>query len=345
MDPIQPKHSSNTYMHEHTDSSILSEVESLSDSEWLDVASGRESDTDSIHSSRGTDHGRTSSCSRSRRSSISIGSSGEEDVDAWEGLIEDSVDEGLVPDTVRLSTSAVAFHQGLFTTSPDEDTGDPTEERRVKEGLDQSMISTLSSSRSSSLHASTVINPPRDLRLSFPDPITSSREELSNSSYEDILPLVPGAAFPGPDPDIDADVHLTEPEATADMSHRPESPSSAPITNDAVSVVLDSDLNITLYGLPNSHKWSLASKLLEKAVRGAHLTIATPLEQIDGPVRQLHIEGGTNRSMFFPRTITVTDMTDSTEDNKDVGLIHFFTRRLIATPCSRLPKFPQIARV
>ncbi|OAX43157.1 hypothetical protein K503DRAFT_709219 [Rhizopogon vinicolor AM-OR11-026] len=314
MDPIQPTHSSSTNMHEHTDSSVLSEVESLSDSEWLDVASGRESDTDSIYSSRGTDHERTSSRSRSRRSSISYGSSGEGDVDAWEGLIEDSADEELAPDALRQSSSPISFRQDFFTMSTDE-LGDATEEQRVKEGLDQSMISTLSSSRSSSLHASTVINPPRDLRLSFPDPITSSCEALSNTSYEDILSPVFGATFPGPD-DPDVTVHLTELEEP-ELSHRPESSSAAPIIIDAVSPLLKSDLDITLYGSPYPLKWSLVFKLLEKAVRGARLTISTPLEQMDGPVRHLHVEGGTNRAMFFPRIITVIDRTDSTQDDKE----------------------------
>ncbi|KAG0706817.1 hypothetical protein DFH29DRAFT_900184 [Suillus ampliporus] len=320
MDPIQPKHSP-AHIHEPNDSSALSEVESLSDSEWLDVASGRESDSDSIYSSRGTDQGRTSSRSRSRRSSFSYGSSRDGDVDAWEGLIEDSADEGLVPDVVRPSSSPVAFNRGYFTTPDDEDGDDPTEEQRVKEGLDQSMISTLSSSRSSSVHASTVISPSRDLRLSFPDPITSSHEELSNTSFEDILSLSSGATFSGPDPDIT--VHITEPERP-DLSHT--SGSSAPITiDDAVSPLLNSDLNVFLYGFPYSRKWSLVSILLEKAVRGARLTIATPLEEMDGPIRQLHIEGRTDRSLFYPRIITIIDQTNSTQGDREDPLADFST--------------------
>lgn len=301
MDPLQPKHSP-AHIHEPTDNSTLSEVESLSDSEWLDVASGRESDSDSIYSSRGTDQGRTSSRSRSRRSSFSYGSSRDGDVDAWEGLIEDSADEGLVPDTVRLSGSPLAF----FTTPTDDDVGDVTEEQRVKEGLDQSMISTLSSSRSSSVHASTVITSSRDLRLSFPDPIFSSHEELSSTSSENISSPSSGAMFSGPDPDVT--VHVTDPGGP-DLSHAPGS-SSVPITiDDAVSALLDSDLNITLYGFHYPHKWSFVSTLLEKAVRGARLTIATPLEEMDGPIRQLRIDGRTDRSLFYPRIITVIDRT------------------------------------
>ncbi|KAG1750775.1 hypothetical protein EDB19DRAFT_1676904 [Suillus lakei] len=321
MDPAQPKHSP-AHTHEPTDNSTLSEVESLSDSEWLDVASGRESDSDSIYSSRGTDQGRTSSRSRSRRSSFSYGSSRDGDVDAWEGLIEDSADEGLVPDTVRLSSSPVAFNRGHFTTPTDEDIGDATEEQRVKEGLDQSMISTLSSSRSSSVHASTVITSSRDLRLSFPDPIFSSREELSSTSCEDILSPSSGVTFSGPDPDVTV-VHITDPGGP-DLSHAPGS-SSAPITiDDAVSALLDSDLNVSLYGFPYPHKWSFVSTLLEKAVRGARLTVATPLEEMDGPVRQLHIEGRTDRSPFYPRVITIIDRTQGDREDPlaDFSTVH-----------------------
>lgn len=304
MDPVQPKHSP-AHTHEPTDNSTLSEVESLSDSEWLDIASGRESDSDSIYSSRGTDQGRTSR-SRSRRSSFSYGSSRDGDVDAWEGLIEDSADEGVVPDTVRPSGSPLASNQGHFTTPTDENAGDVTEEQRVKEGLDQSMISTLSSSRSSSVHASTVITSSRDLRLSFPDPIFSSREELSSTLCEDILSPSSSTMFSGPDPDVT--VHITDPGGP-DLFHAPGS-SSAPTTiDDVVSALLDSDLNVSLYGFHYPHKWSFVSTLLEKVVRGARLTIATPLEEMDGPVRQLHIEGRTDRSIFYPRVITVIDRT------------------------------------
>lgn len=312
MDPVQPKHSP-AHTHEPTDNSTLSEVESLSDSEWLDVASGRESDSDSIYSSRGTDQGRTSSRSRSRRSSFSYGSSRDGDVDAWEGLIEDSADEGPVPDTVRLSGSPLAFNRDHFTSPTDEDVGDFTEEQRVKEGLDQSMISTLSSSRSSSVHASTVITSSRDLRLSFPDPIFSSHEELSSTSCEDILPPSSGAMFSGPDPDVT--VHVTDPPGEPDLSHAPRS-SAAPITiDDAVDALLDSDLNVSLYGFHYPHKWSFVSTLLEKVVRGARLSIATPLEEMDGPVRQVHIEGRTDRSLFYPRIITVIDRTQGDRED------------------------------
>lgn len=310
MDPVQPKHSP-AHTHEPTDNSTLSEVESLSDFEWLDVASGRESDSDSIYSSRGTDQ-RTSSRSRSRRSSFSYGSSRDGDVDAWEGLIEDSADEGLVADTVRLSGSPLASNRGHFTAMTDEDAGDVTEEQRVKEGLDQSMISTLSSSRSSSVHASTVITSSRDLRLSFPDPIFSSREELSSTLCEDILSPSSGAMFSDPDPDIT--LHIADPEGP-DLSYAPGS-SSAPIaTNDAVSALLDSDLNVSLYGFNYPHKWSFVSTLLEKTVRGARLTIDTPLEEMDGPVRQLHIEGRMDRSLFYPRIITVIDRTQGDRED------------------------------
>ncbi|KAG8213017.1 hypothetical protein J3R82DRAFT_11408 [Butyriboletus roseoflavus] len=78
-----------------TDNSALSELDSHSDSDWLDIAStDRDSDdNDSIYSSRETDH-EDRFRSRSRRSSLSYGSSRDGDVDAWEGLIDDSAGRG-----------------------------------------------------------------------------------------------------------------------------------------------------------------------------------------------------------------------------------------------------------
>jgi hypothetical protein len=136
--------------------------------------------------------------------------------------------------------------------------------------------------------------------------------------------------FSGPDPDVT--VHVTDPPGEPDLSHAPRS-SAAPITiDDAVDALLDSDLNVSLYGFHYPHKWSFVSTLLEKVVRGARLSIATPLEEMDGPVRQVHIEGRTDRSLFYPRIITVIDRTQG--DREDVGLIHLLSGRLIATPCS-----------
>ncbi|KAF7312288.1 hypothetical protein MIND_00241800 [Mycena indigotica] len=152
----------------------MAELDSLSDSEWLDLAN--ESDSDS--SLTDSDNDQISdgiSLPPSRRSSISIPSDADGEIEAWEGFADNHEGE-----TTNYPLTAA---QALFSRP---------EEEVVTAGLDQSMVGTLSASRSSSLGHSTVHNSIRDLRLSFPDPITSSRDEL-NRSYEAVpIPEAPG---------------------------------------------------------------------------------------------------------------------------------------------------------
>ncbi|KAE9400204.1 hypothetical protein BT96DRAFT_787785, partial [Gymnopus androsaceus JB14] len=136
----------------------MSEVDNFSDSDWLDIASNREeSDTESVGSNNGG-----ASSSLSRRSSFSTTSSQDGEIQAWEGFVED-VEAEVTEDDV--------LHSGEDHSSPFLDLDkDPTEDRRVRDGLDQSLMSTLSASRTSS-HPSTVQNSLQNLRLSFPDPL------------------------------------------------------------------------------------------------------------------------------------------------------------------------------
>ena len=67
-----------------------SEVDSLSDSDWLDISSSRESDDLDSDCSRESYAGGDGP--RSRRSSSSNGSIRDAEVDAWEGLVEDAVE-------------------------------------------------------------------------------------------------------------------------------------------------------------------------------------------------------------------------------------------------------------
>ncbi|KAJ6505982.1 hypothetical protein DFH09DRAFT_285674 [Mycena vulgaris] len=158
----------------------MSEVDSLSDSEWLEISSNQESDNDSL-SSRDSDHDDLPSMPPSRRSSISVGSSADGEIDAWEGFADDT------PDQVAGADPVVAAFAAAEHASPRrmlDSHGNIAEEQFVTAALEQSLVGTLSASRSSSLGvSSTVHNSLRDLRLSFPDPITSSRDEL-NRSYE-----------------------------------------------------------------------------------------------------------------------------------------------------------------
>ncbi|KAI5998618.1 hypothetical protein EDD15DRAFT_2240435 [Pisolithus albus] len=281
------------------DHTVLSEPENLSDSDWLDISStDRESDdNDSIFSSsRDTDHEHLSR-PRSRRSSLSCDSSREGDIDVWEGMIEDSADEAL-PDHVRVVPPASLFPREECHPVIHSNDETSIEEQRVIEGLDQSMVSTLSSSRSSSLHAPTLHNSARDLRLSFPDPITSSREELRESSYEDIRSYTeatqPSDIIPVPQ--------------RAEEEETPASPEEVPIHDSVLSTAAPpaSEFNISLYGFPTPFRWSIVTSLLEKVAEGAGVTITASRE--DGSVRQFAVSGHADKA--FPHIITVTDKID-----------------------------------
>ncbi|KAJ7104180.1 hypothetical protein B0H15DRAFT_808865 [Mycena belliarum] len=175
-----------------------------SDSEWLEISSNQGSDHDSL-SSRDSDHDDDlASMPPSRRSSMSVGSSVDAEIDAWEGFADDNPEQLGAPDPVvaTFATAGLAGHRRMLDSE-----GHISEEQLVTAALEQSLVGTLSSSHSSSLGvSSTVHNSLRDLRLSFPDPITSSRDEL-NRSYEAVsstdcitdddpdLPMT--TAFPG----------------------------------------------------------------------------------------------------------------------------------------------------
>lgn len=306
-----------TSMSTPPDISSLSEHDSLSDSDWLDISStDRDSDdNDSIYSSRGTDH-EDIPPSRSRRSSLSYGSSRGEDVDAWEGLIDDGNDQ-VVPNDVLATNYHVpspSQHPTAIDSDPAQDTS--LEELRVKEGLDQSMISTLSSSRSSSLHASTVSNSSRDLRLSFPDPITSLCREPLSTSYEEIQPNTEILSSPI-DVDVSSSSHQVEDEEMLSVSQRFSTdlpPSTVP---------LGPELKVFLYGSSSTLKWSMVNKLLQIATNGAGLTITPVPVDFQGSIHRLTVSGSFEHDHAFPRIITIVDKTLEPHDTvDDVGLTY-----------------------
>ncbi|KAH9945169.1 uncharacterized protein BXZ73DRAFT_86712 [Epithele typhae] len=256
------------------DQAYLSEVDSLSDSDWLDISS-RASDNDSLAGSDVSDREDVDLRSPSRQSLASISGSHRSEVHVWEGILEDAVDEtpaaagdehqdlplseqSLSFRVAALSEAAVARHSAL---------GDPEEDQRVKDALDQSMVSTLSASRSNSLNSS--ITHSRDLRLSFPDPLTSSTPSVHdlNPSYEDIS--VPS----------DADFTPSEGEThTLPVVHEEPAPMAADSVTSLVPVVAhDSagfqteihsssiiDFYIVLYGFSSAMKHRVAHAVLEK---------------------------------------------------------------------------------
>lgn len=239
-DPIDIPHSSG-----------IPEADSLSDSDWLDIASTRESDdNDSVSS---TDNEITS-MPPSRRSSISNGSSQDGDVEAWEGFASDASDiEEDMPNPESTQSIVLAGPSRRLFLSLEADTA---EERRVRDALDQSLISTLSASRSNS-HPSTVQNSLRDLRLSFPDPLTSSRDEL-NRSYEAVS-----------SPSTETESEDVEVPVASEKSEQLQVtiPKTEPMDAKVFDLGPHVDIDIVLYGAPSSAKWAFVYGLLEKAYK------------------------------------------------------------------------------
>lgn len=250
--------------------SSLSELESLSDSDWLDISS--RGDDDSLLASDSDPDDPEQSRPVSRRSFTSAASSHGQVVEGWEGLIDDSADE--TPSADRDAADVFAHvvpaeggHSPKATSSPVPEEADSDDER-VKAALDQSMISTLNSPRSSPLSSSmqtSIVHSTRSLRLSFPDPTTSKLPSL-HTSFEELSQA-----------DLDADVSSADPavvEATrppaADSDHL--STSDIPATEDTQSGVLDRnsfsalkvDFHVVLYGSSSAAQFTLVEMLLDK---------------------------------------------------------------------------------
>ncbi|KAH9928305.1 uncharacterized protein B0H18DRAFT_1117987 [Fomitopsis serialis] len=307
-----------------TDPHTLSEPESLSDSDWLDIASSRASeDTDSVvgfDSDRELDS--QDDRPPSRHSFSSTNSSHTSEVQAWEGLIEDIPDERHTATLPLTRPSALSSSAPAGGVAPAAQQADPEEEQRVKDALDQSMMSTLSSSRSNTLsgsHSSLVRT--RDLRLSFPDPLTSSRDEPLNDSYEAVAPpsVAEVDASPAVLPGADSSPRRT---ADIDAALAPTAADPGSLATPAVPDAEESsredeyrpDLYVVLYGSSSGVKWSLIDKLLEKAAVGMGLTLTSRIVGlIDGYVRFLSSNGGQDN-----RTVWVIDRTDSVDTSSFV---------------------------
>lgn len=248
--------------------SSLSELDSLSDSDWLDISSRGDEDSVAAFDS---DHEDPYSRPVSRRS-FSTASSRDEVVVGWEGLIEDSSDETPLADPNTTHVFPQLAEDGGHThgsTDPAAQEEDPDDER-VKAALDQSMMSTLSSPRSNSLSNSThtsIVHSTRSLRLSFPDP--TSRIQSLHTSFEDLSP--PGA---------DVSVADAVVESPADLTAEPDhlSTSGVPEAQVRVNEVVSSpqtplkvDFHVVLYGSSPVAKFAVAEMLLDKWARSCNL--------------------------------------------------------------------------
>jgi hypothetical protein len=223
--------------------SSLSELDSISDSDWLDISASEDAGSIGIPES---DRDEVEDRPLSHFSYSSRSSSRDGDVDIWEGLVE-STDDEAPEEQPQYSLGPSPLGRSSFNVTD----GVSAEERRVEDALNQSMVSTLSTSRASSLSATGTPNHPstraRDLRLSFPDPLSGSKDDLLRSR-EDLCssPTTVDA------PQLS---ELSDDEEPSDPSL--SSPSS-------LSKLPTAEFEIYLYGTPPERKWSIIESLLEK---------------------------------------------------------------------------------
>ncbi|KAF9468100.1 hypothetical protein BDZ94DRAFT_1154735 [Collybia nuda] len=290
----------------------MSELDSLSDSDWLDIASNRGSDDNDSIISGDSDRDETGfRVPLSRRSSMSIGSSREGDVEAWEGFVDDSGDE----DALKLeSADSPAIAAGLEATIGEEGVVDSAhdlaEEQRVKAALDQSLISTLSASRSSSASTHTSL---RDLRLSFPDPLSNSHDEL-HRSYDDVSPSE--NTFSATDIATD---HTTNPtDATMEVplsTVNPDTFTTTPeVTLDDMRLhprgVKKAEFEVFLYGRTSSVKWSFVRELVKKAIATSGRSVIDMSLSTTDDIRLLRLKRQYAEPLFSSEFVPVHDWTD-----------------------------------
>ncbi|KAG6817340.1 hypothetical protein H0H87_009938 [Tephrocybe sp. NHM501043] len=309
----------------------MSEGDSLSDSDWLDIASNRESDDNDSVLSGDSDGEDVGMVPLSRRSSISVGSSRDGDVDAWEGLAYESGDEGAQSAefamTTPLSTAEMVTSPMAASHATVASTHDLIEEQRVNEALDQSMMSTLSASRSStaSAHASL-----RDLRLSFPDPLTS-QDEL-NRSYEDVP--TSDATLDDIDIPTSTDDNGETDSLTASLAllEREEDPGPFITTPAVTTQPVEAEkflFDVVLYGSSSSIKWSFAASLIEQAYLPSGLKLAGG--EAPGSDRIVRYLQFWTKNDFLPIVVPVLDRTNNP--------------RVAAPSCQALAKRPSLAIV
>jgi hypothetical protein len=221
-----------------------SEIDSISDSDWLDISTSEDAGSVGILESDRDDAG---DHPLSQRSFSSHSSSRDDDVDIWEGLVE-STDDEVVEEQAEFSLGPSPLSRSSFTYAD----GHSAEERRVEDALNQSMVSTLSTSRASSMSASGTTNYPnnraRDLRLSFPDPLSSSKDELIRSPEELFFSQPNIADAPQPS-------ELSDDEEPIDV------PPSAP---SYLIKLPTAAFEIYLYGTPPERKWAIVECLMGK---------------------------------------------------------------------------------
>lgn len=288
----------------------MSEFDSLSDSDWQEVASG--DDNDSL-SELDSDREEINSMPQSRRSSISNADSLSSDVDCWQGLVSDTADDGMYPaplaSPLGAEPVAVGFNPNL------NEVVDPTEEdQRVKDALDQSFVGTLSASRSSnaaSAHSPSAHNSIRDLRLSFPDPLTSSRDEL-NRSYDSIHSPTETTVSSSTDDDVNNSEEVPPIVATPlaeDLGTPSTTPEIQPQEVQHLESAQKPELQIVLYGSSSEIKWEFIQDLIQKAAG-----TSGQIHQENEKTHSVHFIRDSQEYVPFFNTISIDDRTDMLAD-------------------------------
>ena len=312
----------------------MSEFDSLSDSEWLDISSGRDSEDDNVSiSSQGSNHEEISSIPHSRRSSISVASSMNSEVEAWEGFVSENGDEvapeahleaviGMYPVPLPSALEPEPITAGFIPDIDQFSAATPEvadeEDRRVKDALDQSFIGTLSASRSSNTggHFASTHTSINDLRLSFPDPLTSSHNNELSASYQ----AVSSEESSDSQRSDNDDTHELTIASTISLS-----PSEDPGLTASTPEVrchgdqqrfIESDeksqLEIVLYGASSEIKWHFIQELVQKAAGNAGRVLVNPLHSgaESDQVQTIRLYKDTNafQAPFFS-SVTVHDRT------------------------------------
>ncbi|KAI9440052.1 hypothetical protein H4582DRAFT_1944710 [Lactarius indigo] len=300
-----------------THESSLSEIDSVSDSDWLDISASEDANSIGIPES---DRDEAEDRPLSRRSFSSRSSSRDGDVDIWEGLVESTDDEALEePTEFPLGPSPLG--RSSFTNAD----GYSAEERRVEDALNQSMVSTLSTSRASSMSASGTSNHPasraRDLRLSFPDPLSSSKDELIRPSEEIFLSSSP----------LDV-LQLSELSDDEEPSEIPSSPQS---TLSSLPNFPSVEFEIFLYGTPPEHKWTVIESLLEKWGASSGLTLSERHPQCNRTSTYwLHPKGSLHH-LSLGRAVSVIDNMEAHHESNTEPVLDKQSLAIVFLPTYR----------
>lgn len=307
-----------------SDNALDSEYECISSSESLVDTDFSEPSEDENGS---TDYNRSYATSLSQQSSNSHLSSRDSDATGpWIGPHPTDDDEPLDHPFVLPSDSGNDLDQEVAPVEEDN-----PEDQKVKEALDQSMVSTLSTSRSGSFGRSSMTSPRqrKDIRLSFPDPIASTTDDIRRS-YEELDASATRRSRSRRNSHDDQGAAEATPESESITDSGVSSTQELPPRDSIPSEIVNAaDLFIVLYGFSISDKLSLVDRLLRSHSIGSGLELADNI-QVQPPCSQVlairELRSPTKSSGIPPRVITIIDKTQSLDFR--VGSFPLSSKRL-----------------